>query len=179
MRYSFVGKNITITEAMKEKTIKKLGKLEKLLPENAEVSVAYSVNKLDHKVEVTIPLQKRVLRAEVTDKEMYAAIDQIENVLEKQLIKYKERLRNRSRKDKGFKEELLTVFNEHSEKDDEQVVIQKTKKFALKPMDAEEAVMELELLNHDFYVFRNSSSEEVNVVYKRKDGTFGLIEPTI
>lgn len=179
MHYSFTGKNIKVTEAMKDQTIKKLDKLEKFLKTDAEVHVSYSVNKLAHKVEVTVPVQKRILRAEVVSKDMYASIDQIEGVLEKQLKKYKDRLRSKARKDIVFKDEYASIFNEDSNLDGEQFVIEKTKKFALKPMDAEEAVMEMELLNHDFYVFRNSASYEVNVVYKRSDATYGLIEPTI
>lgn len=177
MRYLFTGKNLTVSDALKERTMSKLGKLEKLLPKDASVQVTYSVNKLENKIEVTIPLQKRTLRAEVTDTDMYNALDSVVDVLEKQMLKYKSRLRDRSRKDNSFKDEFKMLFTSDDTPDTDERKIEKSKKFALKPMDAEEAVMEMELLGHNFYVFRNGSSDEVNVVYKRNNGSYGLIEP--
>lgn len=178
MRYSFTGKNITVSDSLKEHTVKKLGRLEKLLPDDAEVNVKFGVTKLAHKVEVTIPLRKRVLRADVTATDMYVAIDEIVDVLEKQMIKYRSRLRHRSRKDNNFKDELNMTFTQ-DDSQEESIVIEKSKRFAIKPMDPEEAVMEMELVGHSFYVFRNYSTDEVNVVYKRNDGTYGLIEPEL
>ncbi len=177
MKFTFTGRNISLTESLKDKASAKLGRLAKLLPENAEITVAFSVVKQDQTVEVTIPLNKRILRAEVTTEDMYASIDEIVDKLEKQMVKYKSRLRNKSKKDVKFQNELSQFLDNVEETDSQYPVIEKTKRFALKPMDAEEAVMELELLGHSFYVFLNSTTEEVNVVYKRKDGTFGHIEP--
>ncbi len=177
MRYNFTGKNVTITEAMKDKVIQKIGKLEKLLPENTEVYVTIGVVKLDHTIEVTIPLPKRILRAEVTTEDTYSAIDEVVDILEKQMVKYKGRLRNKIKKDSVYKDEFNVIFKDDDSSEENGIKIEKTKRFALKPMDAEEAVMEMELLNHNFYVFRNGDSDEVNVVYKRKDGSYGLIEP--
>jgi len=179
MRFTFTGKNLTVSDKLKEHAEAKLGKLGKLIYGDPEVTVAFSVNKLDHKIEVTIPLQKRILRAEVTASDMYAAIDSVVDALEKQVVKYKERLRQRSRKSDSFKAEYDATFTAEEPAADGNggVVIDRTKRFALKPMDAEEAAMEMELLGHNFYVFRNGGNDEVNVVYKRKDGTYGLIEP--
>ncbi|MDR1539558.1 MAG: ribosome-associated translation inhibitor RaiA [Clostridiales bacterium] len=178
MKYTFTGRNnFNITDELKERTQLKVGKLEKLLPEGAEAFVTYSVNKSHHRVEVTIPLKKRILRAEVTSNDMYSALDDIIDVLEKQMIKYKNRLRDRSRRDASYTEELGAYGNGSDAYEESVIVIDRNKHFSLKPMDAEEAVMEMEMLGHSFYVFRNGATDLVNVVYKRENGTYGLIEP--
>ena len=179
MRFVFTGKNMTITEGQKERTMQKLGRLEKLLPDNAEVYVTCSVNKHLTKMEVSIPLHKRILRAEVSDTDVSNCLDEAVDVLERQVVKYKTRLRDRRRRSVATHEEMQYIGEVDAAPVDTQqeVTIHRTKRFALKPMDAQEAVMEMELLNHDFYVFRNSWSDEINVVYKRKDGEYGLIEP--
>ncbi len=177
MKYVFTGKNFTVSDAVKERAALKIGRLEKLFPENAEIHVTFSIIKLDQSVEVTVPLQKRILRAQVTASDLYTAIDEVCDKLEKQMLKYKDRLHKKSRKDSRFKSELDTVFSDESALDELRPVIKKTKKFAMKPMDAEEAVMEMDLMGHGFYMFRNSRTDEINVVYKRKDGGYGLIEP--
>ena len=179
MRFVFTGKNMTVTEGVKERTMRKLGRLEKLLPDNAEVHVTFSMNKHLTKMEVSVPLHKRMLRAEVSDSDIGSCMDSCVDILERQVVKYKTRLRDRRRRSVATNEELLYIdAPEAPQADPEQEpVIHRTKRFALKPMDATEAVMEMELLNHDFYVFRNSWTEEINVVYKRKDGEYGLIEP--
>ncbi|MDR3239182.1 MAG: ribosome-associated translation inhibitor RaiA [Clostridiales bacterium] len=178
MKYTFTGKNISVTDALKDRTQQKLGKLEKLLPEEADVSVTYSVNRQINRVEVTIPLRKRILRAEVTANDMFSALDDVIDVLEKQLIKYKRRLRDRSRRDASFTEEFHALVEAEGDSQEESaVIINRTKHFPLKPMDAEEAVMEMEMLGHSFYVFRDGHTDLVNVVYKRADGTYGLIAP--
>ena len=181
MRYSFTGKNTTVTEALKEKITSKLERIEKLVPEGTSIAVTLSVVKLDHTIDVTVTLPKRILRAEVTQADMYSAIDEVVDILEKQMVKYKNRLRDKARRDNSFVEELkyFEPVSNDDKSDDEGVKIAKTKKFAVKPMDAEEAVMEMELLGHSFFVYRNSTSDEINVVYKRKNGTYGLIEPEI
>ncbi len=178
MRYTFTGKNTTVTNALKEKITQKLSRIEKLFPEETQAVVTLSVIKLDHTIEVTVKLPKRILRAEVTNQDMYAAIDEIVDVLENQMVKYKNRLRDKSRRDSSFAAELKAFESEDVGFDDEDgLKIAKTKKFAVKPMDAEEAVLEMELIGHSFFVFRNARTEEINVVYKRKNGTYGLIEP--
>jgi putative sigma-54 modulation protein len=179
MKFSFTGKNTVVSDALKEKATQKIGRLERLLPDDAEIFVTFIVTKMDNKIEVTIPLYKRVLRAEVSTQDMYASIDEVVDVLERQMVKYKSRLKNKSRRDSSFKDEFRSAFPTGAEAEEEinEVFIQRSKKFALKPMDAEEAVMEMELLGHDFFVFRNGDSDEVKVVYRRKNGTYGLIEP--
>lgn len=177
MRYNFTGKNITVRDSLKEKFIEKFDRISKLFPDDTEVNVALSVVKLDHILEVTVNLPKRKLRAEVTTDDMYTAIDEIIDILEQQMVRYKNRLKDRSRRDNDFLEELGLYENSYDDYEGEEIEIARVKRFAIKPMDAEEAVMEMELLGHNFFVFRNAKSEEVNVVYKRKNGSYGLIDP--
>jgi len=182
MRFVFTGKNMTVTEGIKERTTKKLSRLEKLLPDNTDAYVAFSENKHLTTVEVTIPMHKRMLRAEIVGDDVSNCMDQAVDVLERQIIKYKSRLRDRRRRSVATSEELtfLDVGNitpEISETPTPEINITRSKRFAIKPMDAQEAVMEMELLSHNFYVFRNSWTDEINVIYKRNDGEYGLIEP--
>ncbi|MCL2420953.1 MAG: ribosome-associated translation inhibitor RaiA [Defluviitaleaceae bacterium] len=178
MRYHFTGKNISIYDEVKVQAEKKIDRIQKLVPEHAEVFVAISKNRHLYKVEVSIPLHKRWLRAEVTADEINACWDSVVDILEKQIVKYKGRLKGRNRRKEATIEEVsfIEVEDQRSEEDAE-VVIRRTKRFALKPMDAQEAVMEMELLGHSFFVFRNGVTDEVNVVYKRADEEYGLIEP--
>jgi putative sigma-54 modulation protein len=179
MRYVFTGKNMSVTEGIKERATRKLGRLEKLLPDNAEIYVTFSEHKHLTKMEVSVPLHKRMLRAEVSDADVSNCMDKAVDILERQLVKYKSRLRDRRRRSVATSDELTFINIPEAEAAEatNEITITRTKKFALKPMDAQEAVMEMELLNHGFYVFRNSWTDEINVVYKRNDGEYGLIEP--
>ena len=183
MRYSFTGKGITVGEALKQKTIDKIGRLERLLPENTEVFITFTTIKNENKIEATVPLNRGILRAEESDMDMHVAIDRVVDVLEKQMVKYKGRLNRKAKRDPDFKAGLNAYFamaeddGLEDEESNEGIVIKRSKKFALKPMDAEEAVMNMELLGHSFFVFRNANTDEVNVVYRRNDNAYGLIEP--
>jgi putative sigma-54 modulation protein len=180
MRFSFTGKNLVVSQRMKEHTEKKIGRLARLFPDDVEVFITFSAVKQENKVEVSIPLNRRLLRAEVVGEDMYSAIDGVVDVLERQRTKYKQRLKDRSRRDSAFKDELNRMFHDDAfEEDtaDDGIVIERMKQFPLKPMDPEEAVMEMEMLGHSFYVFRHSATFEVNVVYKRRGNTYGLICP--
>lgn len=180
MRYIITGKNIDVTKALQDKVIAKLNKLEKFFSPDSEARVTLSVEKLSHIVEVTIPTRGRLLRAEVESSDMYAAIDEIVDVLQRQLHKYKDKLKNRARRESSSKDEPVSniVFDLLEDpKEESSVKIEKVKRFDLKPMDAEEAVLEMELIGHSFFVFRNGDTDEINVVYRRKNGTYGLIEP--
>jgi len=178
MKYTFTGKNISIYDDIKTRAEKKLSRIQKLVPEGAEVFITISKIRHQYKMEVSVPLHKRLLRAEITAGDVNACIDSVADVLEKQIIKYKGRLRERSRRNAATIEEqsYSQDLQEPADVSDE-VVIHRTKRFALKPMDAQEAVMEMELLGHSFFVFRNGTTDEVNVVYKRNDDEYGLIEP--
>jgi putative sigma-54 modulation protein len=177
MRYTFTCKNEAVSDTVKKKIEQKIDRIKKLFPDDTEVFVTISAVKNNQTIEITIPLNKRILRAEVTTDDLFTSLDEAVDILERQMVRYKGRLRNRSAKDSKFKEE----FSRYSEDDEitggDHPKIEKTKRFALKPMDAEEAVMEMELLNHSFYVFRNGETDDVNVVYKRKNSSYGLIEP--
>jgi putative sigma-54 modulation protein len=175
MRFEIRGKNIEVTDALKEYTTKRLSKLEKYFDDSRDAQVAMSVEGDRHKVEVTIPLNGIILRGEEASEDMYSSIDLVEEKLEKQLDKYKTKL-NKSHRASGLKKALLdnpAGINTPADK----FKIVRTKRFALKPMDEEEAIMQMNLLGHNFFVFFNANTDEVNVVYKRKDCNYGLIEP--
>ena len=175
MRYTVTGKNIEITESLKDIAIQKISKLEKFFTAEATANIKMSVERKEQKIEVTIPIKGSVIRAEEHDETMYAAIDLVVDKLERQLVKHRQKISDRHRQSGSFKNDYLNFEDD----EDDELKIVRTKRFAMKPMDAEEACMELELLGHDFFVFRSSETDEVNVVYKRKNGAFGLIEPEI
>ena len=180
MRFSFTGKNIGVSDFLKEKAEQKIGRLSRVLPDDCEVFVTFSSERLTQKVEVTVPVGKRVLRAESSTPDMLVSIDNVCAALDRQMVKYKQRLKSRTRKDSSAKAELGFAFPEmrvdEGETDEPEIVIKKTKRVSLKPMDPEEAVMQMEMLGHDFFVFRNGVTDEVNVVYRRNDNAYGLIE---
>ena len=178
MRLDIRGKNLELTDALKDYTTKRLSKLEKYIEDAKEAQVALSAEGEGHKVEVTIPLNGVLLRGEEASEDMYSSIDLVVEKLEKQIEKYKTRL-YRSNRGAGMKKALVEEARRELEKQEdlETFKVVRTKRFALKPMDEEEAIMQMNLLGHTFFVFFNSRSEEVNVVYRRKDGNYGLIEP--
>lgn len=176
MRYIISGKNIDVTEGLKSAIYEKIGKLEKYFNPEAEIHVTLSVEKDRQKIEVTIPMKGNIVRAEQVSNDMYASIDLVEEVIERQLKKYKSKLKDMNQSAANFNPSFFDdVVSEVSEEDD--INITRVKRFAMKPMDAEEACVQMELLGHNFYVFRNSETDEVNVVYKRKGSSYGLIEP--
>jgi len=177
MRFSFKGKNISVFDEVKEQGEKKLSRIAKLVPEDAEVSVAISKNHHEFKVEVSMPLHKRILRAEVVSTDVNNAFDDVVDVLERQVVKYRGRLRERSRRNKATAEEEVFMNVQPEPVDATEFKIHRTKRFALKPMEPLDAAMEMDLVGHSFFVFRNSVTDEVNVIYKRNDGDYGLIEP--
>lgn len=173
MKYIISGRNIEITDGLKNAVIEKIGKLERYFTENTEAQITLSVEKDRQKIEVTIPVKGSTIRAEQTSTDMYVSIDLVEETIERQLKKYKTKL--------TAKEQAASFTESYIDEDYEDssdIKIVKTKKFGIKPMNAEEACLQMELLGHSFYVFCNDQTDEVNVVYKRKDGAFGLIEPT-
>ena len=175
MKFIIIGKNIDVTPGLKEAVESKLGKLERYFTPNTEIHVTLSVQKGHQKIEVTIPVKGGMIRSEQESSDMYVSIDLVEEVIERQLRKYKNKLVAREQDGGNFKQEFFE--SEDSIEDDGEIKIVRTKKFGFKPMYPEDACVQMELLGHDFYVFCNAESDEVNVVYKRKNGTFGLIEP--
>lgn len=172
MKFMITGKNIALTDALKSTVEKKLGKLEKYFNPEVEIHATLSVQKNRQIIEVTIPFNGILLRGEESTTDMYSSIDNVVDKLEKQILRHKTRLEKRTH-DGSLR--LMEVPSEIVEEEEPQVV--KTKRFAVKPMDVDEAVLQMDLLGHDFFVFRNAESNEVNVVYKRRDGNYGLIEP--
>lgn len=174
MRIKITGRNIELTEGLKKAVEDKLNKLEKYFTPDTDVYVTLSVEKERQKVEVTIPMKGNYIRSEQVSNDMYVTIDLVEEVIERQLKKYRTKIVTKQQNASTvFKQDFL---NEKSE-DDEEIKIIRTKKFDMKPMYPEDACVQMELLGHDFYVFINAETEAVNVVYKRKGNTYGLIEP--
>ena len=174
MKFTIVGKNINVTEGLRLAVEDKIGKLEKYFTPDTEVHVTLSVEKERQKIEVTIPVKGNIIRSEQVSNDMYVSIDLVEEVIERQLRKYKQKLVDRHQ-DGSFKKEFLE--NDTDPGDDIRIV--RTKQFDIKPMYPEDACVQMELLGHSFYMFLNAETEQVNVVYKRKGGTYGLIEPEL
>ncbi|MEY8337916.1 ribosome-associated translation inhibitor RaiA [Lachnospiraceae bacterium 62-35] len=173
MRYVITGRNIEVTPALKAAVEDKIGKLERYFTPDTEVIVTLSVQKERQKIEITIPMKGNIIRAEESSSDMYVSIDLVEEIIERQIKKYKKKLIDKKQSALSFSDAFMEEENEI----DEDVRIVKTKRFGIKPMDPEEACVQMELLGHSFYVFLNSETDEVNVVYKRKGSTYGLIEP--
>ncbi len=167
------GKNLDITEGLRSAVEEKISKLERYFTDSTEVHVTLSTEKNRQKIEITIPMKGSIIRAEEVSNDMYVSIDLVEEVIERQLRKYKNKLIDKAQN----ATQLNQAFIEEEVYDEEEIEIIRSKKFAMKPMDPEEACVQMELLGHNFFVFRNSETEEVNVVYKRKGNTYGLIEP--
>ena len=176
MNFIISGKNINVTPSLKDAIESKLSKLEKYFTPETEIIVTLSVEKERQKIEVTIPVKGHIIRSEQVSDDMYVSIDLVEEVIERQLRKHKNKLVARSQGAGGndFKKEFIESDKDAS---DDEVKIVRTKRFGIKPMFPEDACVQMELLGHSFFVFHNAESDEVNVVYKRKDGSFGLIEP--
>ena len=159
---------------MKAAVEEKLSKLEKFFAPDTDVFVTLSVEKERQKIEVTIPIKGHVIRSEQSSNDMYVSIDLVEEVIERQLRKYRTKLAS---KKMNVADNFNEAFIDSDADEDEEIKIVRTKRFGMKPMYPEDACVQMELTGHDFFVFRNAETDEVNVVYKRKGNTFGLIEP--
>ncbi len=180
MKYNIRGENIEVTAALREYVEKKIDKLERFFESNAErtVNVNLKVYPDKHgKIEVTIPMPKFVLRAEEEQDDLYVAIDLVGDKLERQIRKHKTKA-NRKLHEKGEHPLAfaMEVPKQEFVEDEEDYELVRTKRFDLKPMDKEEAILQMNMLGHNFYVFANGDTNETNVVYRRKDGRYGLIE---
>lgn len=179
MKYQITGKNIDVTSALDNAVGEKIVKLNKYFNDSVNAQVTLSVEKRKHIVEITIPFNGTVLRAEVDGDNMYNLIDDAVAIIEKRIHKCKGKIKSRKRGEGigHIASAFANIPNTDEDDDDTPIKIAKTKRFAIKPMNAEEAVMQMELLGHNFFVYLDGETEELNVVYKRKDGTYGLIEP--
>ncbi|MCR4728950.1 MAG: ribosome-associated translation inhibitor RaiA, partial [Lachnospiraceae bacterium] len=164
MKFNIIGKNINVTEGLRSAVEDKIGKLEKYFTPDTEVHVTLSVEKERQKIEVTIPVKGNIIRSEQVSNDMYVSIDLVEEIIERQLKKYKTKLTDRYQGGGSFKKEFL----ENDYMDDEEIKIVRNKKFDMKPMYPEDACVQMELLGHSFFMFINAESEQVAVVYKRK-----------
>ncbi len=171
MRISISGKNLEISSYMREVAEKKLSKLDRYFPQDTEAQVTLSVEKNRHIVEVTIPHGGRLIRGEETTTDMYASLDNVLDKLEKQIV------HNRTRLEKTLRQDAFVDLPIDEEDEDEGPKIVRFKSFPFKPMSEEEAMLQIDLLGHAFFVFENAETGDINVLYKRKDGNFGLIEP--
>ncbi len=173
------GKNIEVTPALEEYAHKKLAKVFKFFEDNAEIQVVLSVVREAHVVEVTVLFNSLILRSEENTDNMYASIDLAIDKIEKQVIKYRKKLNQRFRQSgtRQINERLMAEEKTAQEKESEEPKVVKTKQFLLKPMDVEEAILQMNLLSHDFFVFNNAETDSISVLYRRKDGNYGLIEP--
>ncbi|HOA20107.1 MAG: ribosome-associated translation inhibitor RaiA [Tissierellia bacterium] len=176
MKISIYSKNLQLTDALREASIKKLRRLDKFFQQDIEAKVVLSIEKKIHKVEVTIPFNGRIVRVEEYSDDMYNALDEAVESLEQQIRKHKTKLQNKRYSSQSIKFENIEPLDYEEE---EEFKVVKTKRFAIKPMNIEEAILQMDLLKHNFFVFLNADTEEVNVVYKRKDGNYGLIEPEL
>ncbi|WFA08707.1 ribosome-associated translation inhibitor RaiA [Tissierella sp. Yu-01] len=177
MKLNFAGKNVEVTQALKDVTNKKFGKLDKYFQKDIVGNVTFSTEKNRKIIEVTINLPGTILRAEESSDDMYASIDRTVDILERQIRKYKTRLQKRYQNNNETIrfENVVPLPNGEDSADKSSVV--KRKKFNLKPMSVDEAILQMELLRHNFFVYTDSETSDVSVVYKRKDGNYGLIQP--
>lgn len=177
MKLNFTGKNIDITDALRDVTDKKLSKLDKYFQSDIEGNVTFSSEKNRKIIEVTINLPGTIIRVEEATDDMYKSIDRTVDILERQIRKYKTKLQKQYRNNDTIRFDNVAPLPLEDNSDKEKIV--RNKKFIVRPMSAEEAVLQMELLGHNFYVFLNADTDDMAVAYKRKDGNYGLIEPEI
>ena len=174
MLLNFVGKNIELTESLKNVAEKKFSKLDKYFSEEAEARVVFSTVREEQTVEVTIFLPKTIIRAEETTDDMYSSMDNAVDALARQIRKHKTKLKRRYQNNETIRFDEL--FDKEPPKEEAEHKIVKRKNFELNPMDEEEAILQMDLLNHNFFVFLDADTDGVSIVYKRKDGNYGKIE---
>lgn len=173
MKLKLVGKNLDLTQSLKEQSEKKLEKLDRYFDEEVEVRAVLSSNKGMDTVEVTVFLPGTILRAEDTSDDMYASIDNTIDVLERQIRKHKTKLKKRYQDPQTIRFENIDAMDPVEE---EGPKIVKRKTFTLRPMHEEEAAMQMDLLNHNFFIYLNAENDEIDLLYRRDDGDLGLIE---
>lgn len=175
MRLKITGRNIELTEGLKAAVEDRLSRLDKYFNDDTIIDVTMSVEKDRQKIEVTIPIKGGIIRSEQVSSDMYVSIDLVEETIERQLKKYRHKLITKQQNaENDFRREFIEA---DADEDESGIVIKRTKKFDMKPMFPEDACIQMDLLGHDFFVFRNAETDEVNVVYKRRGNTYGLIEP--
>lgn len=177
MKVTVMAKNIELTPALKEMVKKKISKVERYFDPSVTAKATLSVQKNRQIVEVTIPFNGVILRCEESTDDMYKSIDLVEEKLERQIRKQRTKLARKNTSGSLRYPDFNSLYFKDNEDMDEDYKIVKTKSFNVKPMSADEAVLQMELLGHSFFVYQDSESSNVSVIYKRKDGNYGLIEP--
>ncbi|GAA5346404.1 ribosome-associated translation inhibitor RaiA [Planifilum fimeticola] len=182
VKFNIRGNNLEVTPALREYAEKKLSRLERYFdtPLESDVNVSLAIQRDEHKVEVTIPLPGALVRAEEASGDMYASLDLVVEKLERQIRKYKTKVNRKFRQEGSLRSQWKDTGVKNGaprelEEDAPEVV--RIKRFSLKPMDVEEAILQMDMLGHNFFVFSNADTNRVNVVYRRRDGRYGLIEP--
>ena len=173
MKFNIHGKKIDVTESIKSYIEEKIGRLDKYFenPDNINATALIKLRGKDQVVEITINANKFILRGEESHKDLYAAIDKVSDKIERQIRKNKTRLKKKTVKD--VSKDFVLDFEEKEENDN---VIVKRKVIENKPMSEEEAILQMELLGHEFFAYKNEETNEVNILYKRKDGDYGILE---
>jgi putative sigma-54 modulation protein len=184
MDFNIRGENIEVTPALREYVEQKVGKLDRYFNDglDSNVNVNLKVYNNKQKIEVTIPMTQMTLRAEERHNDLYAAIDLVVDKLERQIRKHKTRV-NRKFRDEGATAKYnftngVEPKGSNIEEDDDELEVVRTKRFNLKPMDSEEAILQMNMLGHNFFVYTSSVTNNTNVVYKRRDGKYAVIEPS-
>ena len=176
LKFNIRGENVEVTDAIRDYVVKRITKLQKFFEDSVEATAHVNLkvySNRTYKVEVTIPLPYLTLRAEETSNDMYGSVDLVTDKLERQIRKYKTKV-NRKSREKGFKN--LEFVPSDEESNDDELKIVRTKQVSLKPMDPEEAVLQMDMLGHDFFVFQDAETNGTSIVYRRRDGRYGLIE---
>lgn len=186
LQFNIRGENIEVTPAIRDHIEKKVEKIERYFTDGANATAMVNLKSYNHnqtKVEVTIPMKNLTLRAEERHEDMYAAIDLIVSKLERQIRKYKTKVNRKFRDRDGMGVSFAVAENDTRQQngtdEEEDFTIVRTKQFELKPMDEEEAVLQMNMLGHNFFVFTDAETNDTNIVYKRKDGSYGLIETSV
>ena len=170
MKVQTIGKNVTVTDALKSYNEKRLSKVDKYFEKTPDIKVVYTSQKLSKKVEITVYAADLLVRSEVATEDMYESVDKATDILVNQIVKQKAKLKKRNNKSIRYES-----FSTNEEVEDQRQII-KRKTIELTPMFEEEAIMQMELLNHDMFVFLDGTTDTIKVLYRRKDGQYGLID---
>ena len=176
LKFNIRGENVEVTDAIRDYVVKRISKLQKFFEDSVEATAHVNLKvypNRTYKVEVTSPLPYLTLRAEETSNDMYGSVDLVTDKLERQIRKYKTKV-NRKSREKGLKNLEFVPSDDDSASDELKIV--RTKQVSLKPMDPEEAVLQMDMLGHDFFVFQDAETNGTSIVYRRRDGRYGLIE---
>lgn len=177
MKYTYTARKVTLRDNFKERAEKKLDKFGKLFSENATVNIVVTLEKNRQTVEVTIRDNGLVLRAESTMPEMNDALDKVVDILGRQIRKNKTKLEKKIKS--GSIDDFVSLSPEINEAEDDDYKIMRKKHVIIKPITVDEAILEMNMVNHNFFMFKNADTDEINVVYKRENGDYGLLEPTV